>query len=255
MMPDACDNEAASFCRSGAHSTIRYDGVAVVENTAVKQKIRAYRARIAPIAKAHVAHADARISNKYDDESPLADLLTDTLRLASGADVAFWNTTGIRDDIQPGELDYEGFFKISPFNNHALVLGPLKQDQLMSILKAQVRYCGGLLMQSGLRIVFTADCTHAVNGQDPNAELVHVENLQGEVFFDAKTGVSPGTDKTVMLSTSDFLAATVFKSITTAKDLGNVRDLVVTQLKKVEGSLPNSTDGRWKNIRPQQAAP
>jgi 2',3'-cyclic-nucleotide 2'-phosphodiesterase (5'-nucleotidase family) len=255
MMADACDSEATSFCRPGPHSTVKYDGVAIVENAAVVKKTKQYRARIAPIATAHVAHADAKIATKYDDESPLADLLTDALRQASGADVTFWNTSGIRDDIQPGDLDYEGFFKVSPFNNHALLLGPLKQDALIAILKAQIKYCGGLLMQSGLRIVFTADCKNAVNGQDPNATLVHVESVQGEIIFDAQDRISPSPGKSIMVGTSDFLAATAFKSIATSRDLGNARDLVVAQLKKFEGSLPDSTDGRWKNVRPHQVVP
>jgi 2',3'-cyclic-nucleotide 2'-phosphodiesterase (5'-nucleotidase family) len=248
MLSDACDSEATGFCRPGPHSTVKYEGVTVVNDARVAQKISEYRARIAPIARVHVAHADARISSKYDDESPLADLLTDTLRQASGADVTFWNTSGIRQDIQPGDLDYEGFFKVSPFNNHALLLGPLKQDELVAILKAQVRYCGGLLMQSGLRIVFTADCKNAVNGQDPNAALVHVENLRGEVIFDANKQIYPDPKKVVVVGTSDYLAATVFHSLATMKDLGNARDLVVAELKKIPGPLPDAIDGRWLNV-------
>lgn len=251
MLSDACDQEAAGFCRVRRQSIVKYEGVPVVRNVEVMRKISQYRARILPIAKAHVGHADARISNSYDSESPLADLLTDTLRQASGADVTFWNTTGIRDDIPAGELDYEGFFKVSPFNNHALLLGPVPQDALIDILKNEVRYCGGLLMQSGLRIEFSADCRHGVDGKDPNAALLHVENLRGEVIFDARRQILPDPNKDVMVGTSDYLAATVFHALATMKDLGNIRDLVAAQLKKIRGSLPDAVDGRWLNVSAQ----
>jgi hypothetical protein len=103
-------------------------------------------------------------------------------------------------------------------------------------------------MQSGLRIAFAADCKHAVNGQDPNAALIHVENFQDEAIFDSQKNISPDPAKVMVVGTSDYLAATVFHSLARMRDLGNVRDLMVAQLKKIPGPLPDAVDGRWLNV-------
>ena len=193
-----------------------------------------------------MGHAPDKIVSAYVKESPLADLLTDTLRKAGGLDVTFWNTTGIRANLPAGDIDYETFFQVFPFNNHLFVLQPMPQNLLVQQLQINASNCGAL-MQSGLKIVFQADCSAPKNPHDDNAKLLHVETTDGNVVLDVAGGIVPDPNKTIKVGTLDFIADQYFAHIPPVGDVGNARDLVVTELKKISGDLPNAVDGRWVN--------
>lgn len=248
IMPNACDPAAATFCTASSGS-VAYEGIPVVADQRIAQKIVAEKKVIAPIASQHVGHAADKIVSTYVKESALADLLTDSLRAAGGVDVTFWNTTGIRANLPAGDIDYGTFFQVFPFNNHLFVLQPMPQDVLVSQLQLNASRCGAL-MQSGLKVVFQADCSAATNPHDDNAKLLHVETVDGQVVLDTASGVVPDPSKTVRVGTLDFIADQYFAHTPIASDKGNARDLVVGELKKLSGDLPNAVDGRWTDTTP-----
>src|SRR5262249_42976326 len=117
-------------------------------------------------------------------ESPLADALTDLLRQVSTADVALMNTGGIRAPLAMGDVTYEELFRVIPFNNHGVVIGPISASTLLMALARSAQSCGdfGALMQSGLKVQIEKDCDPPSGhvGTDTNARLTRVETLGGK---------------------------------------------------------------------------
>src|SRR5262249_34155856 len=154
-----------SFCKAGPDG-VAYDGEKVVPDPDVVALITDERTRLAPIAGRTLGHADADVTRDRINESPLANALTDELLpLSKGADggppdVAMVNTGGIRDNIRAGAVTYESMFSVLPFNNHAVVVGPMDGARLMGVLTRSIQSCGsyGSVMQSGLVVRFERDC-------------------------------------------------------------------------------------------------
>ena len=63
-------------------------------------------------------------------DSPLGNLVTRVMRLATGADLAVINSTGIRDDLPAGKLAVEDVFRILPFDDELVSLSVDGRDLL-----------------------------------------------------------------------------------------------------------------------------
>jgi 5'-nucleotidase len=254
---DKCADEAKDYCTVDAAShAVMYEGAPFKNDDGIAQLIAKERQAIAPLAGQVLGKATAEIVVKRIDESPLADALTDLLRQLSAADVAFINTGGIRTSLLPGDVTYEALFRVLPFNNHGVVLGPMPVSTLLKALTRSAQTCGdfGALMQSGLKVQFEKDCTG--NGHvDPNAKLTHVETLSGKVLFDSATGGPPASSDSLTVATLDFLAAggsgfDMFKGLPQVKDIGIVREAMKDLLAGAPATFAPTTDGRWAGHKP-----
>src|SRR5450759_213564 len=99
------------------------------------------------------------------------------MRQLSMADVALMNTGGIRSPLQPGDVRYEEFYRVIPFNNHGVVIGPMKASNLLKALARSAEAFGdlGAFMQSGLKVEIQKNCEPPSGkvGTDTNAKLMH----------------------------------------------------------------------------------
>lgn len=260
MLPNGCPEKNVSFCAPDpAGGTPFYEGVQVASNPRIGALIAGARADIAPLSERKLGVAQKTASSHRYNESPLADALTDVLREVSGAQVAFMNTGGIRAPIDAGEVTYEDFFRVLPFNNRGVVLGPMPLPQLISLLERSIRSCGsyGSLMQSGLRVRFERrDCDQVADGVDPSARLLRVETVKGEVLLDLAGGIAPDPGKTVTVATLDFLATggsgyDGFKGTPLIRDLGIVREVMADHFTAVKPlAITGEVDGRWQAAAP-----
>jgi 2',3'-cyclic-nucleotide 2'-phosphodiesterase (5'-nucleotidase family) len=259
LLHDRCAPSVKEFC-SAKGGVVSYEGVPVERNARIDSLIAQARATLKqnlPYGK--LGQASGLIKVDRTRESPLADALTDALRAVSGVDVAFMNTGGIRAPIEAGEFDYEALFKVIPFNNHGLVIGPMSADKLVALLQRSITTCGafGSLMQSGLRVSFTRDCSRTGSSQlDPDAALTRVDTLSGETIFDASRGgmVAPA-GRSFEVITLDFLAAggsgfDGFKGTPVVSDVGIVREALAKYYSQNPVTLTVATDGRWSESRP-----
>lgn len=262
MFPAKCANEAMEYCAiDPTTQAVLYEGAPFQSDNNIIQLIAQERQRIAPTAGQVLGNATGEIKVDRTGESPLANALTDLLRQVAKADVALMNTGGIRAPLSPGDVTYEEFFRVIPFNNHGVVIGPMAASVLLQALARSAQSCGdfGALMQSGLRVVLQKDCHPASGpiGTDTNAKLLHVETLAGKVLLDAATGVqpTPGDDPTLTVATLDFLAAggsgyTMLGGMPLIQDLGIVREAMKDFLAKAPATFSPVTDGRWLVQKP-----
>src|SRR5262249_56795642 len=123
------------------------------------------------------------------------------------------NTGGIRAPLETGDVTYEELFRVIPFNNHGVVIGPISASTLLMALARSAQSCGdfGALMQSGLKVQIEKDCDPPSGhvGTATNARLTHVETLGGKVLLDTAAGVRPTAGGGPMLAgaTPDLPAA------------------------------------------------
>jgi 5'-nucleotidase len=258
--PTKCANEAKDFCAiDAATHAVTYEGEPFRNDDAIVELIAKERQKIAPVAGQVLGKATAEVTTDYINESPLADTLTDLLRRISMADVALMNTGGIRSPLEPGDVTYEDFFRVIPFNNHGVVIGPMKASNLLKALARSAEACGdfGALMQSGLKVEIQKDCNPASGkvGTDTNAKLMHVETLGGKVLLDLAVPPTTGDDPILTVATLDFLAAggsgySMLKGVPQLQDLGIIREAMKDLLAKAPATFTAGMDGRWAAQKP-----
>ena len=255
-----CANEARDFCAVDPTSkAVMYEGALFQNDDAIVQLIAKERQQIAPLAGQVLGKATAEIAVDRIGESPLADTLTDLLRQISMADVALMNTGRIRSPLEPGDVTYEEFYRVIPFNNHGVVIGPMQASSLLKALARSAESCDdfGALMQSGLKVEIQKDCNPPSGkvGTDTNAKLMHVETLGGKVLLDAAAPPTAGDDPVLTVATLDFLAAggsgySMLKGVPQIKDLGIIREAMKDFLAKAPATFTPVIDGRWAVRRP-----
>ncbi len=89
------------------------------------------------------------IKREFDYESPLGNLIADTLREYWKADVGLMNSGGIRENLPAGSLKYGDIFEVSPFDNYAAVV-TMSGAQLQQVLQGNVSHGRGVLQVSGI---------------------------------------------------------------------------------------------------------
>lgn len=89
------------------------------------------------------------IYTSKEKESSLGDLITDSIRDKSGAQIAFQNSYGIRSSIIKGDIRYQDVFEILPFENTIITM-ELSGRQIKELLEESFSLNNGMLQVSGL---------------------------------------------------------------------------------------------------------
>ena len=121
-------------------------------------------------------------------ETIMGDIVTDSMRHATGADVAFTNSGGIRDEIRPGKITYGDVFKVIPFDN-GIVTMDLTGEQLKGVMEESAKRSRGTIEVSGMKM--------DIDPRKPKGERCSKIMVNGEPL-DLK--------KTYRVATADFLA-------------------------------------------------
>ena len=137
-----------------------------------------YRYKVIPIEKDRCAPDpavegvlekwDAKVGEKFDEqvgsslsdfagsdigEGTLGDLITDSMRAATGAEIAFHNNYGIRNPLLKGPVTIRDIYKIMPFDNTLYTMS-LTGAQVLKILEQSLAFKDGILQLSGLRVEY-----------------------------------------------------------------------------------------------------
>jgi 5'-nucleotidase len=138
----------------------------------------------------------ARFRRSYLQGSELGSLLTDALRLVTGADIAFMNSGGIRAELRAGDLVYSDVFEVSPFDNFPAVV-MMTGAQIRDLLRIMSTGERGVMQSSGLRYAID----EAKDQDKPAAERDRVAS----VAFENGEPLDP--DKLYKVAMPDFVAA------------------------------------------------
>jgi 5'-nucleotidase len=190
-----CDPRRAA---DGAKLTPRvFQGKAITPDVKVAQTIDPFLRRVALKRSEKIgAITSERFPRNYLGESPLGNLLADLMREASGADIAFINSGGIRADLPAGELVYSDIFEVSPFDNYPAVV-QLTGRQIEEALQLTTGGQRGVFQVSGLRYTYDA----AKDADKQPAEKRRVVDVKLE------NGQPLDPDKLYRVVMPDFVAA------------------------------------------------
>ena len=114
----------------------------------MKEKIERYRSKF-PELKEVVCHTEARLVRKYNEESDLGNLFTDILRNATGADIAFFNSGGLRADLPEGDVTVANMLDAFPFQDKIWKF-EMTGEQIKEVLEQGFSLERGIIQTSGL---------------------------------------------------------------------------------------------------------
>lgn len=121
-------------------------------------------------------------------ETIMGNIVTDSMRAAVGADVAFTNSGGIRDEIKAGPITYGDVFKVLPFDN-GLVTMDLTGKQLKGVMEESAGRSRGTIEVSGMKM--------DIDPRQPKGSRCSKIMVNGEPL---------DLNKTYRVATADFLA-------------------------------------------------
>lgn len=162
-------------------------------------------------------------------ESNLGNLVCDSMRKATGADVAIQNNGGIRTTIPKGKITLEQVYMLLPFDNNLMTMY-LTGAQIAGILEQNAR-TQGMLQVSGLKVVYN---------------LAAPEGARVQALFIGGKPVEHS--RSYRVTTNDFLAAGgdrfgIFRDGKNAVIGDSVRDVFLDYLRKHSPVSPR-TEGR-----------
>nr|WP_166395492.1 bifunctional metallophosphatase/5'-nucleotidase [Rubrobacter marinus] len=115
---------------------------AVRPDRALNALVERYGESVAPVSDRTVANAAGGVSRRATPagESAMGDLVADGQRAYAGADLAFVNTPGLREDLPSGPTTYGELFAVHPFGDD-LVRIEMTGDAVLRVLEQQ--HAGG----------------------------------------------------------------------------------------------------------------
>jgi 2',3'-cyclic-nucleotide 2'-phosphodiesterase / 3'-nucleotidase / 5'-nucleotidase len=121
----------------------------------IKSILDGYIADVAPILNVVVGSAPNFISRteNADGESPMGNLIADSMRAETGTDFAFMNSGGIRSDIDAGEITWKDVFNVQPFGNDLVTMN-VTGAQIKTLFEQQWGSKERILKISGLKVTF-----------------------------------------------------------------------------------------------------
>ena len=245
---DQCDPRTAPV---GAKLVPRqYDGNTIAPEKKVAASIEPYLRRVASKRSERLGIRTAgRFTRSYTAESALGNLLADAMAEATGADIGFMNSGGIRSDLREGDLLYTDIFEVSPFDNFPAVVR-LTGAQVEEMLRISVGGMRGVMQVSGLKYV--ADIEK--DAGKPAAERNRI------VSVTLSNGAPLEPEKLYDVIMPDFIAAggdgmaDVMKNVPADRIQTSyarpIRDLVIETLKKHPQPLVPKLEGRVTILNP-----
>lgn len=195
---------------------VRYEGALIplwvradlVVSPAMREGVSRARRRVAadygePLGELQVAWV-----RNYRGESNVGDWIADQMRRRAGADVAFLNSGGIRNNLPAGRVTKGDLVTVLPFENRLCTFEATGAD-LVRIVEANARAAvertHGILQVSGLRYTFTVEgdgvrvTALEVGGHPVEPERVYLAATNDYMLFSQPEkyfpGVTPGRPK------------------------------------------------------------
>lgn len=123
-----------------------------------------------------------RSPGKGRADSDLGNLICDSLRAETGADVAIYNPGGIRADIYAGDVTVEDMFNVLPFDN-ALVTFEIPGSSLLKVLEHGASGSGSAQVSG---VTFAIDYSKP-GGQRVSDVMVNGEPLDKDAYYTVTT--------------------------------------------------------------------
>ena len=118
----------------------------------VTMKLEQYRSQYPELFKV-VGETESIFARRYIEESDVGNLFTDAFIEATGADIAFIHSGGLRKDVPGGEVKRVDILDAHPFVS-AVVVKNMSGSQIRRAIEQSLTLERGLLQVSGLKIQY-----------------------------------------------------------------------------------------------------
>ncbi|WP_338553924.1 bifunctional UDP-sugar hydrolase/5'-nucleotidase [Paenibacillus sp. KS-LC4] len=202
---------------------------------AVSKRVQYWDNRLKELIDEKIGYTEQHLSRNYFGESLLGNLVTDAVRLYTGADAVFTAPGGLRADIEQGEITVGHVINAVPFNNNILVM-EMTGRELKEVLEQSARRTAGVLEHSGIQML--VDLT-----ADPGHQVLEA-TIKGEALQE---------DHVYKIASDDFTCKggdgfTAFLKGSNVRDTSMImRDLVIDHIRKM-GHIKPAIEGRF-NIK------
>jgi 2',3'-cyclic-nucleotide 2'-phosphodiesterase (5'-nucleotidase family) len=210
-------------------------GPGIVPDNKINGIIRKYSDKIKKEFSRVVGRTRTDLLRSPDGESNLGDLICDAMRSEAAAEIAFYNSGGIRADIFKGKIRLEQAFETLPFDN-VMVSMDLTGAQIRSILEHGAAREFGIVQVSGMKV--------KINPSNPRG---------GRVVEALISGRALEPERTYRVATNEFLASggDRYVSFKQGKNIvygDDVRDVFVRHLEKHSPVSPG-VEGRIEIVQ------
>ncbi len=202
---------------------------------AMTRWIKQLSAKVGRLLNEQVAVSAEDYLKASDTECVPGNLLTDAMRWATGADVAFQNSFGIRADLPKGPITLRTLFTIMPFDNTTVSM-TLRGNEILDLLEQSATRRRGFLQMSGARMT------------------VDLHRLPGERVLSAEIGNDRiDLQKNYRVATNSFLAEggdlfdTFSRGVDRKDDGRNMRETVKDFLRHQTAATNGVFRGRLEN--------
>jgi 2',3'-cyclic-nucleotide 2'-phosphodiesterase (5'-nucleotidase family) len=136
----------------------RYELISIKEGRCppdpqVKSIVDKWRAKVGEKFDEVVGESLTNFKSSDVGESALGDLIADSMCSATGADIAFLNSFGIRTPLLKGPISVRDVYKMMPFDN-TLYTMRLTGEQIRAILEQGLSLRLGIVQLAGLRVEY-----------------------------------------------------------------------------------------------------
>jgi 2',3'-cyclic-nucleotide 2'-phosphodiesterase (5'-nucleotidase family) len=124
----------------------------VTADSAMAARVARWDANVGPLAATPVGRIARPLTRGGGGDSGIGDLVCDAMREASGVDVAFQNSGGLRADLAEGVVTKGAVYEVMPFDNTIFTL-ELTGAEVRQALEDALR-TGRVTQVSGIRYVY-----------------------------------------------------------------------------------------------------
>ena len=141
----------------------RRDGVLVTlfedewwPDAAMQEKLQPFIEQVRRGLEVKVGNSRVELTRRGGGNSPMGNFITEAMRAAFQADVAFTNTGGLRTDLPAGDITVGDVLRVLPFGN-ALVVVEIDGRTLRRIFERKSRRGSSGVAQSGAQVTVDPD--------------------------------------------------------------------------------------------------
>ena len=119
------------------------------------QEISRVESKIDTLLEEVITQSKGNFQRSYNDESSLGNLIADSIRDITGADIAFQNSGGIKAVLSEGAVSLRNLFDMLPFEN-TIVTVTLKGWQVENLVEESLSGKSGFLQASGINCTYSS---------------------------------------------------------------------------------------------------
>ncbi|MBR4330301.1 MAG: 5'-nucleotidase C-terminal domain-containing protein [Candidatus Riflebacteria bacterium] len=139
----------------GLHRILPIDSSSIEPDPELSQEISKFESKIDNLLDEVVTTSKGQFNHSFLEESTIGTLIADSMKEASGADIALTNSGGIKSVIYEGQVTLRNLYEILPFENNLMTV-ELKGNELETLIEQSL--CdskSGFLQSSGINCMYS----------------------------------------------------------------------------------------------------